>query len=195
MEDGKLIYRLTGMPVDTTEASKWIFVLSTTRALYVGQKKKGVFQHSSFLAGGATTAAGRLVARDGVLEVHITYTIRYTIIYLWLGCCLLMIGLVLIPFQAIWPYSGHYHPTEENFREFISFLEENHMDLSNVKVYINICLHDYNYLNLSCTFFFFFGPMYIYILSRLSLLCYRDVQLTTTILHSETLKRNHHLNQ
>lgn len=39
--------------------------------------------------------------------------------------------------QAIWPYSGHYHPTEENFREFISFLEENHVDLSNVKVKIN----------------------------------------------------------
>lgn len=39
--------------------------------------------------------------------------------------------------QAIWPYSGHYHPTEENFREFISFLEENHVDLSNVKVCIS----------------------------------------------------------
>lgn len=77
VEDGKLIYRLSGKPVDTTEGSKWIFVLSTTRALYVGQKKKGVFQHSSFLAGGATTAAGRLVARDGVLEVHITYPIHY----------------------------------------------------------------------------------------------------------------------
>lgn len=36
--------------------------------------------------------------------------------------------------QAIWPYSGHYHPTEENFREFVSFLEEHNVDLSNVKV-------------------------------------------------------------
>ncbi|KAA8534820.1 hypothetical protein F0562_029738 [Nyssa sinensis] len=35
--------------------------------------------------------------------------------------------------KAVWPYSGHYHPTEENFREFISFLEENHVDLTNVK--------------------------------------------------------------
>lgn len=41
--------------------------------------------------------------------------------------------LITIP-QAIWPYSGHYHPTEENFMEFISFLEEHHVDLSNVKV-------------------------------------------------------------
>ena len=36
--------------------------------------------------------------------------------------------------QAIWPYSGHYHPTEENFMEFISFLEDHHVDLTNVKV-------------------------------------------------------------
>lgn len=33
------------------------------------QKKKGLFHHSSFLAGGATLAAGRLVAEDGVLKV------------------------------------------------------------------------------------------------------------------------------
>jgi hypothetical protein len=37
--------------------------------------------------------------------------------------------------QAIWPYSGHYLPTEENFREFIRYLEESGVDLSNVKVY------------------------------------------------------------
>lgn len=37
-------------------------------------------------------------------------------------------------FQAIWPYSGHYLPTEENFKEFISFLEEHNVDLTNVKV-------------------------------------------------------------
>jgi hypothetical protein len=105
VENGKLVYRQTGLLLETVEGSKWIFVLSTTRSLYVGQKKKGSFQHSSFLAGGATTAAGRLVAHEGLLE-------------------------------AIWPYSGHYHPTEENFREFISFLREHHVDLTNVKVLI-----------------------------------------------------------
>lgn len=103
VENGKLVYKQSGKLVDTVEGSKWIFVLSTTRSLYIGQKKKGTFQHSSFLSGGATTAAGRLVAHNGILE-------------------------------AIWPYSGHYHPTEENFREFISFLQENHVDLTNVKV-------------------------------------------------------------
>ncbi|KAF5812134.1 hypothetical protein HanXRQr2_Chr04g0189181 [Helianthus annuus] len=102
VENGKLVFRQSGLLLETTEGSKWIFVLSTTSNLYVGQKKKGLFQHSSFLAGAATTAAGRLVAHGGVLE-------------------------------AIWPYSGHYLPTEENFREFICFLEENHVDLTNVK--------------------------------------------------------------
>ncbi|KAG1346370.1 IQ domain-containing protein IQM1 [Cocos nucifera] len=102
VEDGKLIYKQSQTFVNTSEGSKWIFVLSTSRALYVGQKKKGTFQHSSFLAGAATTAAGRLVAEEGDLK-------------------------------AIWPYSGHYLPTEENFKEFISFLQDNNVDLRNVK--------------------------------------------------------------
>lgn len=102
VEDGKLVYKQSGQLLNTNEGSKWIFVLSTSRSLYVGQKKKGAFQHSSFLSGGATTAAGRLVAHHGILE-------------------------------AIWPYSGHYLPTEDNFKEFISFLEEHHVDLTKVK--------------------------------------------------------------
>ncbi|KNA05042.1 hypothetical protein SOVF_194050 [Spinacia oleracea] len=102
VEDGKLTYKQNGELVNTVGECKWIFVLSTSRSLYIGQKKKGQFQHSSFLAGAATTAAGRLIADKGVLE-------------------------------AIWPYSGHYLPTEENFKEFISFLEDNHVDLTNVK--------------------------------------------------------------
>ncbi|KAK1265475.1 hypothetical protein QJS04_geneDACA010479 [Acorus gramineus] len=102
VEDRKLVYKQTNAFVDTVEGSKWIFVLSTTRSLYVGKKIKGKFQHSSFLAGGATTSAGRLVAKDGVLK-------------------------------AIWPYSGHYLPTEENFKEFVSFLEEHKVDMTNVK--------------------------------------------------------------
>ncbi|CAL9061148.1 unnamed protein product [Musa banksii] len=102
VEDGKLVYKKNRTLVDTTEGSKWIFVLSTIRALYVGQKKKGSFQHSSFLAGGATIAAGRLIVKEGTLK-------------------------------AVWPHSGHYLPTEENFREFISFLEENNVDLTDVK--------------------------------------------------------------
>lgn len=40
--------------------------------------------------------------------------------------------------QAIWPYSGHYCPTEENFVEFISFLKEHRVNLTHVKVISSI---------------------------------------------------------
>lgn len=36
------------------------------------QKEKGSFQHSSFLAGGATIAAGRLIAKAGILKVLVS---------------------------------------------------------------------------------------------------------------------------
>ena len=74
VESGKLVYKQSGMLVNTIEGFKWIFVLSTSRSLYVGQKKKGAFQHSSFLSGGATTAAGRLMASQGVLGVRMVQT-------------------------------------------------------------------------------------------------------------------------
>nr|XP_004305551.2 PREDICTED: uncharacterized protein LOC101314780 [Fragaria vesca subsp. vesca] len=105
VEDGKLIYKDSGVLLDTTKGpkeSKWIFVLSVSKDLYVGQKSKGTFQHSSFLAGGATLSAGRLVVDNGILK-------------------------------SVWPHSGHYLPTEENFDEFMSFLLENNVDLTNVK--------------------------------------------------------------
>ncbi|XP_077209939.1 IQ domain-containing protein IQM2-like [Tasmannia lanceolata] len=105
VEDGKFLHKQGRKPLDTSEGSedtKWIFVLSTSRALYVGQKKKGGFQHSSFLAGGATSAAGRLVVENGILK-------------------------------AVWPHSGHYRPTIENFKDFVTFLKENKVDLTDVK--------------------------------------------------------------
>ncbi|KAJ7955420.1 IQ domain-containing protein [Quillaja saponaria] len=105
LEDGKFFYKQSAELLHATEEgdAKWIFVLSTSKTLYVGKKKKGKFQHSSFLAGGATSAAGRLVVEHGVLK-------------------------------AVWPHSGHYRPTEENFKEFISFLKENNVELSDVKM-------------------------------------------------------------
>ncbi|KAL6986950.1 hypothetical protein U1Q18_012710 [Sarracenia purpurea var. burkii] len=105
VEDGKFFYRQTGKLLDTRggpEDAKWIFVLSTSKTLYVGQKNKGTFQHSSFLAGGATLSAGRIVVEDGILK-------------------------------AVWPHSGHYLPTEENFEEFMQFLKEHNVDLSIVQ--------------------------------------------------------------
>jgi hypothetical protein len=105
INDGKF-YKQTQELLHTSgeyDNVKWIFVLSTSKNLYVGKKKKGKFQHSSFLAGGATVAAGRLVVENGILK-------------------------------ALWPHSGHYRPTEENFRDFISFLKENNVDLNDVKI-------------------------------------------------------------
>ncbi|XP_074276957.1 IQ domain-containing protein IQM2-like [Silene latifolia] len=105
VEDGKFLYRQSGEILDTSSEphAKWIFVLSTSKALFVIKKKKGTFQHSSFLAGGATSAAGRLVVQNGLLK-------------------------------AVWPHSGHYRPTPENFQDFIAFLTENNVDLTNVKM-------------------------------------------------------------
>ena len=74
VEDGKFYYKQSGELLHATGAggdAKWIFVLSTSKILYVGKKKKGTFQHSSFLAGGATSAAGRLVIENGILKVCI----------------------------------------------------------------------------------------------------------------------------
>ncbi|KAJ9181234.1 hypothetical protein P3X46_009385 [Hevea brasiliensis] len=105
LENGRFVHKLSGKLLDTTggpKDAKWIFVLSTSKTLYVGLKKKGTFQHSSFLAGGATLSAGRLVVEDGLLK-------------------------------AVWPHSGHYLPTEENFQEFMSFLREQNVELTDVK--------------------------------------------------------------
>ncbi|KAM2568365.1 hypothetical protein TB2_008609 [Malus domestica] len=103
VQDGKFMYKQSENFLDTSEPkdTKWIFVLSTSKTLYVGQKSKGTFQHSSFLAGGATLSAGRLVVEQGILK-------------------------------SVWPHSGHYLPTEENFQEFIMFLMEHDVDLTNV---------------------------------------------------------------
>lgn len=73
LENGKFVYKQSGKLLDTTggpKDAKWIFVLSTSKTLYVGLKKKGTFQHSSFLAGGATLSAGRLIVENGVLKVE-----------------------------------------------------------------------------------------------------------------------------
>ncbi|XP_030457916.2 IQ domain-containing protein IQM6 isoform X1 [Syzygium oleosum] len=106
IESGKFSYKQSGEILDTRGGprdTKWIFVLSTSKDLYVGKKSKGTFQHSSFLAGGATLSAGRLEVDDGILK-------------------------------AVWPHSGHYLPTEENFEALISYLKEKNVDLTNVKV-------------------------------------------------------------
>ncbi|GAY52692.1 hypothetical protein CUMW_143840 [Citrus unshiu] len=60
-----------------SEGSKWIFVMSASKKLYAGEKRKGSFHHSSFLAGGATLAAGRLMAEGGKLMSVSAYSGHY----------------------------------------------------------------------------------------------------------------------
>ncbi|XP_071700823.1 IQ domain-containing protein IQM3-like [Rutidosis leptorrhynchoides] len=101
--EGKFVHRQTQLPLDTNNGEKWIFVTSACNRLYAGEKKKGRFHHSSFLAGGVTLAAGRLDVENGTLK-------------------------------TISPYSGHYRPTEETLKCFLSFLTEKGVDLANVEV-------------------------------------------------------------
>ncbi|KAL5669579.1 hypothetical protein ACJX0J_021800, partial [Zea mays] len=70
ISEGKVIHKQSGEPLDTRrpKGTKWIFVMSTAKKLYAGKKQRGVFQHSSFLAGGATIAAGRFTAESGVIK-------------------------------------------------------------------------------------------------------------------------------
>ncbi|KAK7345378.1 hypothetical protein VNO77_15982 [Canavalia gladiata] len=78
--EGKIIHKQSGDFLHTKEDSKdakWIFVMSTSKKLYAGRKKKGLFHHSSFLAGGATLAAGRLEAQHGVLKSISAYSGHY----------------------------------------------------------------------------------------------------------------------
>nr|TKR97882.1 hypothetical protein D5086_0000208900 [Populus alba] len=63
---GKFFHKQSRNLVDTK--GKWIFVLSPTNRLYAGQKKRGKFHHSSFLAGGATIAAGTVIIENGNLK-------------------------------------------------------------------------------------------------------------------------------
>ncbi|CAJ1886538.1 unnamed protein product [Sphenostylis stenocarpa] len=80
VREGKIINKQYGDVLHTKENfddAKWIFVMSTSKKLYAGKKKKGLFHHSSFLAGGATLAAGRLVAEHGILKSISAYSGHY----------------------------------------------------------------------------------------------------------------------
>ncbi|CAN6335513.1 unnamed protein product [Urochloa humidicola] len=80
INEGKVIHKQSREPLDTghgPEGTKWIFVMSTARKLYAGKKEKGVFQHSSFLAGGATIAAGKFTVENGVIKSILAYSGHY----------------------------------------------------------------------------------------------------------------------
>nr|GMC78113.1 IQ domain-containing protein IQM1 [Ipomoea batatas] len=77
LEEGKMKYSRNGSFVDSIEGTEWIYVLSPERVLYVAQKEKGRFHHSSFLAGGAAIAAGKMVVSNGVIKAVWPYSGHY----------------------------------------------------------------------------------------------------------------------
>ncbi|KAH1258758.1 IQ domain-containing protein IQM3 [Glycine max] len=116
---------------EDSEDAKWIFVMSTSKKLYAGKKKKGLFHHSSFLAGGATLAAGRLVAENEILKwiVNVTSPI-------YVNCkCLIINGTMTLIFPSISAYSGHYRPTDDTLDSFLSYLKENGVKLDEVELH------------------------------------------------------------
>ncbi|CAI9769491.1 unnamed protein product [Fraxinus pennsylvanica] len=67
--EGKILHNMTRKPLHHGSPQlKYIFVVSTSKKLYIGEKEKGIFHHSSFLAGEATLTAGRLLVEDGKLK-------------------------------------------------------------------------------------------------------------------------------
>ncbi|XP_078157237.1 IQ domain-containing protein IQM3-like [Carex rostrata] len=71
IEEGRIVHKQCRVFLDTRKDSKeekWIFVVSSAKKIYAGVKMKGAFHHSSFLAGGATIAAGRLTVHNGYIK-------------------------------------------------------------------------------------------------------------------------------
>ncbi|XP_022853167.1 IQ domain-containing protein IQM3-like [Olea europaea var. sylvestris] len=67
--DGKILHNITRKLLHHVSPQlKYIFVVSISKKLYIGEKDKGIFHHSSFLAGEASLTAGRLLVEDGVLK-------------------------------------------------------------------------------------------------------------------------------
>ncbi|KAL0427942.1 UNVERIFIED_CONTAM: IQ domain-containing protein IQM3 [Sesamum latifolium] len=74
----------TGLKLLDVGDGKWVNIDECPRSRllqecisYLGPKKKGRFHHSSFLAGGATLAAGRLAAECGSLKSISAYSGHY----------------------------------------------------------------------------------------------------------------------
>ncbi|XP_031268722.1 IQ domain-containing protein IQM3-like [Pistacia vera] len=62
--------------------------MSASKTIYAGEKQKGLFHHSSFLAGAATLAAARLMPQDGKLKSVSAYSGHYRPTNENLGCFL-----------------------------------------------------------------------------------------------------------
>lgn len=66
-------YAATNQLVNTDSRSKWIFVVDLHGRMYLGRKRKGIFHHTSFVAGAPVYAAGKIMIKHGkilAIEPH-----------------------------------------------------------------------------------------------------------------------------
>ncbi|RXK41274.1 hypothetical protein M231_01424 [Tremella mesenterica] len=52
----------------TVRRNTWIYVCDMKMNMFVGIKKSGLFQHSSFIAGGKLTSAGIIILKNGLIK-------------------------------------------------------------------------------------------------------------------------------
>jgi hypothetical protein len=75
VESGKLVFRQTGALVHSSDDSKWIFVLSTTKAFYVGQVDKKIL----------------LTILKSIVPIHMTFiqrSLQFSALVLKFSCLL-----------------------------------------------------------------------------------------------------------
>ncbi|KAJ6923233.1 hypothetical protein NC652_016776 [Populus alba x Populus x berolinensis] len=75
VENGKLVYKESGMLVIQMKVPSGYLCLARRGLCTWGKRKRVGFNTLVFSPGGATTAAGRLVAHDGILEVLFPFII------------------------------------------------------------------------------------------------------------------------
>ncbi|KAF7074505.1 hypothetical protein CFC21_079362 [Triticum aestivum] len=130
IEDSKFLYKKNRQIIDTSfgpRDAKWIFVLSTTKTL----RRKVNFSILAFLPGELLLLLGGWLLK---MEPSRYASNSYLLLHPVLSSGNMLTPSELHCWQAIWPHSGHYRPTEENFQEFKSFLNDNLVDLSDVKM-------------------------------------------------------------
>merc|ERR1712007_141567 len=97
--DGKKRLQLRGL-TDDLGNGKIIFVVGMDWTMYVAEKVKGKFHHTSFLAGSAVNGAGMLVLEKGGLVSQIT------------------------------PHSGHYQPGYAEVQALAEYFSRLQVDIT-----------------------------------------------------------------
>ncbi|CAG8203772.1 unnamed protein product [Penicillium salamii] len=104
-------------------------VADTSFRLYIGIKKSGAFQHSSFLRGARIAAAGMIKIKHG--QLRSLAPMRYV---MSLYNDVSSIPGITGQSKLTKPRSGHYRPPAANFRAFHHALQQQGVDMSHVSM-------------------------------------------------------------